>query len=408
MNYKFLKIASYNPEFLKSYYQKNSTIIHRSYSEQYDHLMATNFAWSNFFQTGLNALGNEAYEIVANATPLQKMWAIENNISPEDNALLLKQIDSIRPDIIFLQDSLVYSPEYIDTIRKKIPSVKQIISWCCSPFKSSHFALYKKCDYVIACSQKFIDLFINEGMDCYELNHAFDLSILEQIDNVPFSDRDDLIFSGNLVHGIEFHRNRIKLLEAISRKNCNIKYYVNSPESNLYYTTALQMSYLSAEFLSKLGLRKIVNSIPKLKKALLSDGFPRSSKPSKYFLDRIAGEPLYGIDMFNMISKFKIGLNYHGSIAGDYAANLRMFEVTGIGTCLLTDNKSNINNFFKPDTEIVTYNNINECIEKMIWLTDNPASSKQIAEAGQRRTLKDHNYKIRAEQLNEIILEHLK
>jgi len=370
--------------------------------------MARKYGWCNYFQKGLNALGNEAYEIVTNAEPLQKMWAVENKISPADNSLLLKQIKSIQPDIIFLHNSMRYSPEYIDTIRKKIPSVKQIIGWCCSPIKPSHFALYKKFDYVITCSQKFIDLFKNEGIDCYELNHAFDLSILEQIDSVPFSNRDDLIFSGFLIHGIEFHRNRIKLLEAISRKNYNIKYYVNPPESNLLYTTALQMSYFAAKSLSKLGLKKIVDSIPKLNKALLSDEFPRSSKPSKYFLDRIAGKPLFGIDMFSMISKFKTGLNYHGSIAGDYAANMRMFELTGVGTCLLTDNKSNINKFFNTDTEIVTYNNVDECIEKMTWLTENPAATKQIAEAGQRRTLKDHNYNIRAEQLNEIILDHLK
>jgi len=370
--------------------------------------MATKFGWSDFFQKGIIALGNEAYEIVLNAEPLQKMWAIENSILPEDDSLLLKQIESIRPDIIFLQNSLLYTPEYIDTIRQRVPSVRQIIGSCCSPIKPSHFELFRKCDYVVTCSEKFIELFKNEGMDCYEINHAFDLSILEKVNNVPFSDRDDLIFSGFLIHGIEFHRERIKFLEAISRKVHNVKYYVNPPESNLFYTTALQMSYLLAKSLSNLGLQKIVDSIPKLNKALLSNGFPKSSKPSKYFLDKIAGEPLFGIDMFNLISTFKIGLNYHANIAGDYAANMRMFEVTGVGTCLLTDNKSNITKFFNPDTEIVTYNNIDECIEKMNWLTNNPAATKQIAEAGQRRTIKDHNFKIRAEQLNEIILERLK
>jgi len=408
MNYKFLKIASYYPEFLKSYYKQNKTIVNGSYAEQYDHLMATKYGWSNFFQTGLNELGNEAFEIVSNAEPLQKAWALENEISPDDKSLLLKQIRAINPDIIFLQNSLVYSPEYIDTIRENVPSVKQIIGWCCSPIKSTHFELFKKCDYVITCSQKFIDLFITKGLDCYEFNHAFDLSISEKIDNVPFSSRDDLIFSGFLVHGIEFHRERINLLEALSRQNYNIKYYVNLPESSLFYTSALQISYLAAKSLSKMGLMKMVNSIPALNKSLLSAEFPRSSKPSNFFSDRIAGKPLFGIDMYNMISKFKIGLNYHASIAGDYAANMRMFEVTGVGTCLLTDNKSNINKFFNPDTEIVTYNNINECIEKIDWLMDNQASAKQIAEAGQRRTLNDHNFKVRAEQLHDIILENMK
>ena len=101
-------------------------------------------------------------------------------------------------------------------------------------------------------------------------------------------------------------------------------------------------------------------------------------------------------------------MNNHIIFTGDYAGNLRLYELTCVGTCLLTDNKSNINNFFNPDTEIVTYDNIDECVEKMKWLTDNPIKAKQIAEAGQRRTLKDHNYKVRMEQLNTIILENLK
>ena len=251
-------------------------------------------------------------------------------------------------------------------------------------------------------------MFVNAGMHCYELNHAFDLSILEQIDNIPFSDRDDLIFSGFLLHGIEFHRERINLLEALARQNYNIKYYVNPPKSSLFYTSALQISYLAAKSLSKMGLKKVVNSMTVLNKSLLSVEFPRSSKPSKFFSDRISGKPLFGIYMYKMISNFKIGLNYHASIAGDYAANMRMFEVTGVGTCLLTDNKSNISKFFNPDTEIVTYNNIEECVEKIDWLMNNEASAKQIAKAGQNRTLKDHNYRVRAEQLNDIILENLK
>lgn len=123
MSYRFLKITLFYPEFLKSYYQNNSTIVHISYSEQYDDLMTMKYGCSNAFQTGLNELGNEGYEIVSNVYPLQKMWAVENGVSPDDKFLLLKQIKAISPDIILLQNSLAFTPEYIYTIGDKVSSV---------------------------------------------------------------------------------------------------------------------------------------------------------------------------------------------------------------------------------------------------------------------------------------------
>ena len=49
-----------------------------------------------------------------------------------------------------------------------------------------------------------------------------------------------------------------------------------------------------------------------------------------------------------------------------------------------------------------------ECIEKIKWLLDHPKEREEIAKAGQKRVLKDHTFKIRANQLNEIILKELK
>jgi len=57
---------------------------------------------------------------------------------------------------------------------------------------------------------------------------------------------------------------------------------------------------------------------------------------------------------------------------------------------------------------VVTYNSPEECVEKVNWLLSHPNELKQIADAGQKRTLKDHNFERRAETLHEIINSELK
>jgi len=111
--------------------------------------------------------------------------------------------------------------------------------------------------------------------------------------------------------------------------------------------------------------------------------------------------------MFKALSHSKIGFNYHGFAAGDYAANVRLFEVPGVGSCLITDLKKNLNDIFEIDKEVVAFTSAEECVEKVKWLINHPAERKAIAVAGQRRVLKDHTFEIRANHLDEIIRKEL-
>ena len=98
----------------------------------------------------------------------------------------------------------------------------------------------------------------------------------------------------------------------------------------------------------------------------------------------------------------------HGEAAGEYAANVRLFEITGVGSCMITDWKRNLNDIFEIDKEVVAFTTGDECIEKIKWLLNHQKERQEIAEAGQKRVLRDHTFKIRAGQLNEIILKELK
>jgi spore maturation protein CgeB len=106
--------------------------------------------------------------------------------------------------------------------------------------------------------------------------------------------------------------------------------------------------------------------------------------------------------MFQFLKDSKITLNTHGEKI-NFAANVRLYEATGVGTCLLTDWKENIESIFVPDKEIVTYKTKEEARDKIKFLLKNDSLCKKIALAGQKKTLENYTYDKRIVNMIEFI-----
>jgi spore maturation protein CgeB len=100
-------------------------------------------------------------------------------------------------------------------------------------------------------------------------------------------------------------------------------------------------------------------------------------------------------------------VNIHGEAAGEEAVNMRLFEATGVGTCLLTDWKPSLIELFDED-EVVSFRSADEFVERVRWLEDNPGQRDAIAQAGNRRTLRDHTFGNRVGDLLEVVNEVLR
>jgi spore maturation protein CgeB len=355
----------------------------------------------------LNKLGNDAYELIANAKPLQTSWAKEHGFNYSGEELLLEQFKFYKPEIIFFQDSLSFSYSFIRDVKKNVPSVKKIIGWCCAPFTIQQVETFMLYDFVCGCSPKFVDFLITKGIKTYRLNHAFESSLLHRIQKANNYPTSDFIFIGSFIGNQDFHNSRIKLVETLINKKVNLSLYTNLPNSNSFYVFGQKVGYSISSFLKSLGLNHFALSLPLIKKVARLTEKPSKINFSKQFKEAANPTPLFGIEMFRAISKSKIGFNSHGGVAGEYAANVRLFEVTGVSSCLLTDNKKNNRDFFEPDQEVVTYESVDECIEKVNWLLSHPKALREIASAGQKRTLRDHTFENRAGELHEIILKEL-
>lgn len=407
MNYRFVKVTNYYKNFLNHYYRQNPHVVQLSYQQQYDHLMKQAFGWSNFFQIHLNKLGNEAFEIVTNAKPLQMAWAKEHNVIPSDENLLLEQFKFYKPEIIFFQDSLSFDYSFIKDLKQNIPTVRKLIGWCCSPSTKQQFENYKLFDFVFACSPGFVQALKNIGVKAYRLNHAFESSLLPAITEDNAYPETDFIFIGSFIGSKAFHNERIKLIEELLASQVKLSLYTNLPKDNMFYVYGQQLGYSASKLLKSVGLETLAMKIPLINKAARLTEMPARINLSEEFKKAAVLAPLYGLEMFKAISKSKIGFNSHGGVAGDYAANIRLFEVTGVGACLVTDHKKNITDFFTPDKEIITYKTSDECIEKVNWLLSHPNELRRIAEGGQKRTLSDHTFERRAKELHEIISNEL-
>jgi len=407
MSYRILKITSFYKDFLSQIYNNHPELKLKSYSEQYQFLMDQKYAWSDFFKVHNEKLGVEVYEIIHNAEYLQLAWQRENHAN-EKNSILYEQIKRYKPDVLFFQDIKSFSGSFIKNLRNNFPFVKLIFGHCCSPYSALDIDNYQSYDFILTCLDSFKSDFEKIGIKSYKLDHAFEGSILDFVQSDNHFPKNDFIFIGSFVSGSDFHDNRFQYLEKLLEENIQISIYGNIIIDSPLQLFTKQSAFKVSRILDRIGLNSINQKIIPLKKVSTLKQMPKRVQISPLLRKSMVNETHYGINMYKLLSKAKIGLNIQAGVSGDYAVNMRLFETTGVGALLLTDYKKNIKDFFEPDYEIVTYNSVDECIEKSKWLFENPDKAEEIARAGQKRTLKDHALKDRFYKIHEIILENLK
>lgn len=402
MSYKFVKVNMFYPSYLADYYARNPWIIKESCAEQLSHLMSDRFGWSDFLTKQLRELGVDAQEIVANAIPLQNAWALEHGSRASGNHLLVQQLKALKPDVVLWDSTPIHNGEFIDYVKAEVRTIRQSIGYCGGPFSLEHIKQFRSFDYMLSCSPGFVSTFKEHGISSYHLNHAFENSLLSEISVNNLYQISDMFFSGSLMAGPQYHNLRIKVIEKLLADNVDVRVHGTLLREGVFRLLIKQGLFLSTFVLKYLGFKKLLGKIPGVQKAIQWHECPKKNKYPE-LVERTILAPLYGIEMLKVLSKAKIGFNIHIDAAGKDAGNMRLYEVTGVGTCLITDWKENLHELFEPDKEVVTYRSVEECIEKVKWLLDHPKERESIAKAGQIRTLSEHTFEKRAQQLDDII-----
>ena len=111
--------------------------------------------------------------------------------------------------------------------------------------------------------------------------------------------------------------------------------------------------------------------------------------------------------MYRVLASSRLTLNHHLDVAQGYSNNLRLYESTGMGALLLTDEASNLIELFDVGREVVTYSSARDCADKAEYYLAHPDEASTIAAAGQARTLRDHTWRDRMERLVEMAQKRL-
>jgi len=121
-------------------------------------------------------------------------------------------------------------------------------------------------------------------------------------------------------------------------------------------------------------------------------------------------------DMITVFSNSRINLNLsNASIQGRRKWQLwhrkpavsqikgRNFEVPGCGGFMLTDLAENLEDYYTPGQEIAIFPHKEELVSQVKYYLDQESVRRQIAENGYRRTLAEHTYEKRFEELFQIM-----
>jgi spore maturation protein CgeB len=406
MSYRFLKVFTMYSAARDYCYRKNPGLAAKSYAEQYTALMRFEFSWSDHITTELRRLGVDAAdEICANASDCNRAWALEHNIDPKSD-VVFERLKLIKPDVVYLQDSFTYNGTFIKRIKEEIPSVRLVTGWCCSHIRPEIMEKLSAFDFLFTCTPGFPLLFSRAGIRSYLHYHAFAPEVLSAL---PQADQDnDLCFFGNFSPSEGFHGERRKIVDGLLSRGIDIRIYSQSPMTSHGFPGNLARTALAAggALISKLNCTGKFGKIPGVKPLFDRMAYHHKAKLPASFNGRIYPQ-VFGIDMYCALKKSRIGFNAHIDAAGEWAGNIRLFEVTGVGSCLLTDAKKNLAQLFEPDKEIVTYSSVDECVEKATWLINNPSKRIAIAQAGQKRCLKDHSFARRAAYIDTVLRAEL-
>jgi len=359
---KILIFDLYRESFLRKFYEKHPEIANADFQSQKDALLAT--CYSPLYSYYLKQQGYDVEDVITNDVLMQLQWAREEGLKvyPLSSLatkvtnrflgidwrfkILKAQIKKAKPDVLFIHERNILTDGFIDEIR---PFVKFIVCLIASPIQSGRN--FKSVDLILTSLPNFVSYFRENGLKSEYLAWGFDSRVLDQLQN-GHNDRS-ITFIGGIYRA---HQKRQQLLESLSRK-MPIEWF----------------------------------------------GYDNRAQKANSSLTACYRGEVWGLDMYRTLLESRLTINCHIDESRDYANNQRLFEATGVGTCLLTDWKKNIGDFFEPDKEIVVYRNENELVEKLRYFIDHEKERKQIAKAGQDRTLRDHTLEKRALQMMKII-----
>lgn len=399
---KIFIATGFYSNFTQSFYSNYPSFQEHSFEEQRREINKRYSIWGHGWEAAFQKNGFNAYSVPISSSDLQLKWAKENfkeQVSTQE--IIFQQIKLFQPDILWYDH---FDLNLLKKIKEQLRSIKLVVGWSGSAIPP--LGVLKEVDLVLSCAPETVNILSKQGLSIEHVHHAFNPAPMEYLVS---NDKKHLItFVGQIVRGEEYHNYREKLLVSISN---NYELSLFSPH---YNTTFFEVG--------KSTVKKILSEVlrygskkPLLNKILSQNPFIVKLMNTKYqwlpfdlTLKRNMHPPVFGYEMYQVISDSEIVLNIHADSSPKYASNMRLFETTGVGSCLLTDDRQNLSELFRTNEEVLSYKNEKDCLEKIKWLIENPDERRKIAQTGQKKTMQEHLFQHRTGRVVQIFRKYIK
>ena len=371
---KILIIDSLYPPLLENLGYMQEPVNGESYEDLTRDLDGHKYGSGAMLAQELENLGNNCQVVYANSLKSQLAWARSHGIKVKTHRILWKywqhisrlpvlggpvhrksaltkvlisQIHNFKPDVIYsLNMNLMDSK----TLRRVKASGIFAVGQHASPIPPKQFFL--DYDHIFSAHPVQVAYFQKQSLSSSHLPLAFDLEQFErmELNGWPVRTRS-LTFVGTFGR---HQKNTGPLMRAVAKK----------------YPSFELFTLASKSVLQKFGL-----------------------------LSNLRGSA-WGKRMYEVLAESQIVINRHGPIAQGYSVNYRMFEATGMGALLLTEESKNIAELFEPNKEVLTYSGVDDLLAKLKFAMENPNTLREIAKAGQQKTLNAHTFANRALTIN--------
>ena len=419
-NYRILRLANacHYPGVERQYLTRiNPNWLSQSYLEQKAIWDAQFYVYGDSLSYWMKRRGNEAMDIVVDSISLQSSWARERNIDISTDTwrldTILAQIGMYKPDVLYLQDIHAIPANVRKDLKIIFPFIKVIVIFRGYPGGNlSYLANFCDADLLLVGAPQLVDKFSQLGSEAHLVYHSFDHRINRFLGKVPDENKIPFSFIGTLGFGSPEHQERANLLNMISTAS-DLTVYSDDPWRNVSgkirtveVIGGVASGLIRYPLVKKVGrqLLKYKHLFPRNVKSYVKKMISRGNVVSSHLRFGTAIFPgVHGLSMYQALASSKITFNVHSNAGRGAVENMRMFQATGVGSCLLTDWGKNITDLFEPDKEVVCYKTPEECIDKLRQLQSNDKLCAEIAKNGQLRVQRDHTTEKRVEQIHALI-----
>ena len=361
-----------------------------------------------------------SFEIFVGANyALKKLMDEENIIYNNYEEGILNLICKYKPKIIILRDINCFSIDKIITLKNLNNLNFKTVLLNGFPIRDKkNYSLF---DCVVFRNPWLLNKFSKICKKTYLIYHCFNKEILKNIKLKRFEDKTKtLTFDGSSYSdGFYGHKKRYFYLYNLISQNLitaniyeknnffhKLSYYLYWISKNLNHSDRIIIQILKTfskinQSLFKKYFKRLDNIVKNIENFNSHDYENFYRGPLSLNFRKIIGKPNFGLSYYENINNSKLSLNIHAEAMGDTAGNIRLFEITGMQSCMITENFENIRDLFEPDKEIITYNNFNDLKEKIQYLKNNMNYVHEVSTNGHKRLIRDHTDKVRsAEYLN--------